>query len=339
MNYYYLDAENRPNGPLPVEDVRRLAATGEIPTNPMVAAAGTSEWKPLDPAAAAATPSSSFERLLSNSVAGVLAHARATLTPSFLEDSLQFARRIGHLLVLVGGALGIATGIYFVIKNSAWIGLLALALFVVALAAAHFVARRFLGANDTLFTPSRVASPALLDSMALLALFSAAAALISGILICVRAGLWQPLVPALIVAALWSYGAAIALHPATVRVDHAPQTAGEETLGLLMFGLKTMLKLVPLFFFATVALGTVPIILGWFGAADTAQDLPVRNLLPLPRALRGADGIGGMQGLTMIISGCLIPLAAHLVFITLSLPLDLWRAVLALPGKFDALRK
>lgn len=339
MSHYYLDAESRPNGPLSLEEIRRKAAAGEIPANPMVAAVGTSEWKPLTPTAVGAAPAAKFDRVLSDAVSALLGSARSALTPAFLENSLEFARRFGHMLVIAGGALGTAYAIYFVVKNGAWIGLLALALFLVALAAAHFVARRFLGANETLLTPSRVASPALLDGVALLALFSAVASLIGGILVCIRAELWQPLVPAVIGAALWTYVTIIALHPATVRVEHAPQTAGEETIGLVVFGMKLLLKLVPLFFFATVALGTYAILLTWFGAAEAAADLPTRNLLPLPRVLRGADGIGGMRGLSMIVTGCLIPLVAHLFFIVLSLPLDLWRAVLAVPGKLDSLRK
>lgn len=340
MSHYYLDAENRPNGPLPLEEIRRKAAAGELPANPLVAAVGTSEWKPLAPTAAGAARARAggFDHLLSGAAAGVLGWARGALTPGLVEHSLDLARRFGHLLVLVGATLGLGTAIVFVAKSGAWIGLGALALFVVALGAAHFVARRFLGANESLLTPSRVASPALLDGVALFALFSALVALISGILICIRAGTWQPILVAVLAGGLWTYVAAIALHPATVRVEHAPQTAGEETLGLLAFGMKTMLKLVPLFFFAFVALGTLAIVLGWFDAADGSV-LPARNLLPLPRALRGSDGIGGMPGLTMIVSGCLIPVFAHLAFIALSLPLDLWRAVLAVPGKLDALRK
>ena len=45
MNYYYLDADNRPAGPLPLDDICRKAAAGEIPANPMIAAGFMATWR------------------------------------------------------------------------------------------------------------------------------------------------------------------------------------------------------------------------------------------------------------------------------------------------------
>lgn len=47
MDYYYLNAQNQPVGPVPEADLQRLLATGAITFSTMVAAVGSDRWVPL----------------------------------------------------------------------------------------------------------------------------------------------------------------------------------------------------------------------------------------------------------------------------------------------------
>lgn len=46
-DYYYLNAENQPVGPMTLEGIRKLVATGIVGSNVLVCPAGEGEWKPI----------------------------------------------------------------------------------------------------------------------------------------------------------------------------------------------------------------------------------------------------------------------------------------------------
>ena len=59
----------------------------------------------------------------------------------------------------------------------------------------------------------------------------------------------------------------------------------------------------------------------------------------LPRSFRLPSDASGFQGLVLLVAACLMVPAAHVMFLVVSLPLDLWRALLSVPARLDALRK
>lgn len=337
MNYYYLDAANQPAGPLPLEAIRHKAAAGEIPAQPMIAAVGSNRWQPLGEGGVAPA-GYQFDSYLSDQVGYVLRLARHTLSANFLSSSLALATTLGHIVVLLGGAVGLVYVIYMTAYHGAWLNLSGGLVLIVSLICAQFAARLFFRVNDTLFTATRLASPALLDCLALLALFSTLSLLLGSIITCIRLGIWQPLPPAFLTAALWVYFATVALHPESVKVETAPHGAGEEVIGLLAFLMKATLKLLPLFFFLCALLGCVVIALSFFDLAEYVLNV-VGQGLPLPRGFLSPRADAGYQGIGLVITACLMVPLAHLLFLALSLPLDIWRALLALPAKLDALRK
>lgn len=336
MNYYYLDAGNQPAGPQTLDEIRRLAAAGQIPANPYIAAVGTSQWEPLH-GHAAAGPGAGLEQILPRTIAWLVELVRPGLSATLLNQTLELARRAGHYVIAAGLVLGIAYAVYVAVRNaSAWVLVSSVVLFI-CLAVAQFVARQFLAANEALFTVTRMSTPALLDGLALLGLLAAGSSVVTAVVVWIRYGAWQTLAPAVLVALLWTAFAAIALHPETVRVEFGASSGGEQVVGLLAFLCKALLRLVPLGFFLVAALGTLGLLLSFFEYADYVLSLIPHPKLPLPVDPSGPGG--GFGAIAALIFACLVPLFAHLLFILASLPLDLWRAILTVPAKLDALKR
>ena len=57
----------------------------------------------------------------------------------------------------------------------------------------------------------------------------------------------------------------------------------------------------------------------------------------LPRNLYGINT--GFSGLALVGSACLVPLLAYGLFLVLHIVLDIWRSILSVPAKLDALKR
>ena len=340
MNYYYLDAGNQPVGPLTLDDIRRQAGTGRVPANPMVAREGAQQWHPLSSSAPADAPRAlEIDHVLANGVASTLAGVRSVLSASFVEGAVALARSAGNYLVLAAGVLGLATTIMVAVKDGGFRPILNGVTALVVLACAHFASRLAFEGNARLIAtaPARTSATAVLDWIALLALLGIVAALSGAITAWIMRGIWQPTIVALITAFYWACFTAIFLHPDVVKLEPGHGGVGEDFVGLLAFLFKVMLKLVALPFFVLCALGCISLVLGFF---DLHQHVPTQStlrILPLPTTLlRSSASFGGVG---VVILACLLPVLVHVLFLLVSLPLDLWRALLAVPAKLDALKR
>lgn len=343
MNYYYLDAANQPAGPFPLEEIRRKAAAGEIPAQPMIAAVGTTQWQPLG--GPATTPASfaaggfRFESVMSDAIAVVLKFTAQIFSPEYLRTCLAAARVVGHIAVSAGALLGlIHTGYRAYGQGSVSVLLDGLSLLVIIAVAQH-VSLRLQTANAGLLARSRLASATLSDCAGALALVAILAALLGAITAVVRLGLeaWPVLISLGIGAWVWTCFAAIAFHPDTVQIEYTPGSAAEEGIDVAQFLLKSALVLVPLAFGITAVLADVTLVLSLFNLGDEARTLTRNSLIPLPHFLRS---IGlGIDGLSMLLLACLLPLFAHLFYIVASWPLGLWRSMIIMPAKLDALKR
>lgn len=108
-------------------------------------------------------------------------------------------------------------------------------------------------------------------------------------------------------------------------------SAGEDFVSISTFGLKVMLRLVPIMLLALAIVGIlqiVPMIFKTYVHSDGNTN----------RLLVGAMTGGMLATMEFVLIG-LIPLFAYLFYIAYYVALDLIRAVLQLPGKLDALKK
>jgi hypothetical protein len=230
-------------------------------------------------------------------------------------------------------------GIVAAIKGGSMMPLGAGLVLAALAAGAQYVAVRSFAANDGLLASSktRVSSFALLDCAGLLALLGAVSLIVGAIFVCVSASAWLPLVPAALTAAFWTYFGAVALHPESVNVAAGQASGGEEAVGLATFFLRALLKLLPLYFFAMAALGVLVAGLGLFDLAGPL--LPFTRLSIVPATLERFAFGESFVGIVAAIGACLFPLIGYAVYIACSLPLDLWRALLGVPAKLDALKR
>jgi hypothetical protein len=341
MNYHYLDSRNQPAGPASLEEIRALAQAGTIARDPMLCAVGASEWKLLSamsaaPAAGGGLPFSST--ILADFVGRLAKLAGGILSPALVEKTLSLARYFGQYAVLVGGALGlIATTVAAVRYNSFGLFLSGI-IFVLAVAVAQYAATRFLGASDTLIasTPSRVSSLAFIECVGILAVLGAVGWLLGGIVVAIQANTFALLIPAVLGAVAWAFFGAIALHPHLASVEAGSGSAGEEAIGILAFLLKATLKMVPLSFALLAILGSLALLVG-IVAPNSQFAFMLGTMMPaIP--VPGLSG-PGLSGAGVVLLAALLPMIAYVAYLVASLPLELWRAILSLPGKLDILRR
>jgi hypothetical protein len=339
MNYYYLDENNRPVGPLALEDIREKAASGAIPRTPMVAPEGANKWQRLS--AIGAPSGFRLERFLPELVESVLRSVGRALNLRFLNGSIEVSRDVGHYGGVAAGLLAIVCAIVaaFEIRSAVPLGAgLALAVMVIG---SQYVAVRFFAVNEKLLTSStvRISSLALLDCVGLLALLGAVSVLGGALIICVRNAIWQPLLPAALAAVFWTYFATVTLHPESVNVAEGGAGGGEEAIGLATFFLRAFLKLLPLYFFALTSVGVLIAALSLFDLAGPILPLAQISIIPVPFAQLFVTSNIGFGGVALVVTACLLPLLGYAGYLLCSLPLDLWRALLSLPRKVDALKR
>ncbi|HUG12249.1 MAG TPA: hypothetical protein VMM36_14625 [Opitutaceae bacterium] len=296
-----------------------------------------------DPSASSQAPavtagfSSPKSTLLGDIVAKLLGLISTILSPGMLENSLSFSKRIGHYTVLAGAAFTVIYGLIMAVKLEAFQLLITALLFVGVIAVAQFAAVRFLDAAGKIIanTPSRVSSPAFFECTGLIVIILAIGMLFSGFTAAIYMRSFPALVPFLVGALFMLAYATVMLHPRIVNVNVGEGSAGEEAIGILTTLMKTNLILAPLVFFLLSVLGALIVLAGFFGDRFAASFAMFLQYMPLP-----TDGLPfGFVGATLIIAACLVPILVYFVFLLQYLFLDVIRAILAVPGKLDALRR
>jgi len=275
--------------------------------------------------------------LLGDLVAKLLGIVSAILSPGLLGNTLGFSKRIGHYAVLGGAAATVIYGLIMAIKFEHFTFLITGLVFVGVIAVTQFAAMRFLDAATKIIatTPSRVSSPAFFECVGLLVIILGIGLLIGGIRTAIYARHFAPLIIALVGALLVFSYAAVMLHPRVVNVEVGDGSAGEEAIGILTTLMKTSLLLAPLVFFLLSALGALIVLASFFGDRFGAAFGQILEALPIPMY----GGSFGFMGASLIIAACLVPIAVYFAFLLQYLILDVIRAILAVPGKLDALRR
>jgi hypothetical protein len=359
--YYYQD--NAQQGPLPLEALRALADQGKLRPDTLVTRIGMTDWLPaklvpeLFPQESAMKPPlppgvgprrdvlavgrNLAERL--HRVAGaddvtetlphlrlvrlLLKGLRRALTESGLDASDLIARQTGHVAFVFAAAL-LVLGFFVLGIRSDSFSLAFSALLLTAPAAIllHYIAALFLDAGAALLRKS----PSELSSTAILTFF--ALAFFAGGVLCFVLGLYGVILGGSLLsfglwlgaAAVLLYACGLALNPATVNVNPGGGlSAGEEALGILLFLLKVPVRLVPFLFGVGSVVGVCAAVYLLY-LVFTQEPRSIYE-----QAHQIAHGILGVA---------LLPLAVYLGFVLASLLVEIYRAILRIPGKIDSLR-
>lgn len=194
---------------------------------------------------------------------------------------------------------------------------------LLALPLLQYTAVQFLGVIRELVQSNRTSlgSEAFLRCYALVALVAAILILVGAIVWSIDAGSVQIFLFGLAFTALSVATAWLALNPGLLAISVDRQSsAGEEALGILSFFVKTGVRLVPIFYGATLVVGVVQaviILLGMIG--DSQAEL----LAAVTRAELSAP---------ILLWAALSPFLAYVAFVFYFLVIDLMRGILSIPG-------
>ena len=229
----------------------------------------------------------------------------------------------------------------------------------VGLAVLQYGDNRFFKSLEVLnrSTSGTLASAAVPDCLALLSMILGATALLAMAVTAVQIGWFLLLLPAIVAFILCQYVAVLAVNRDSLNIIiDASARAGEEALGIVSFALKVGLRLVPVAFGAGVACGVVMLLAACVllfvaggdenaaAAATSGDAAPVlfsEMGMNAPEAAEAAASLSALVasewGTLLVVGSAALPLLAYLVFIFTHLAIAVIRAVLAVPGKLDAL--
>lgn len=286
---------------------------------------------------------SKINTLLADFVGRLIGLATRALSPKMIRCSLSCSRDAGQYAVLAGIVLTLVYAIVAAVRYKSFDAFATGLGIAIGLVIAQYAASRFMASSERILasTPNRISSKAFLDCAGLLLLLAALGLFIGGIYTAIRVSSAAPLVSAIVIAPLLMLAGAIALNPDVVGVEIKESSAGEEAVGIMSFCLKIWVKIVPPLFCLLALAGCVITVWSWFDAKMAAFSLSGFaqfggvKLLPFLDAFM----IRGMAGPSLVLYACMTPVIVYLLFIFWSLALDLARAILAIPGKLDSLKR
>lgn len=351
-NWYYAKGQER-HGPVTADQLRHLAATGQVLPTDFVFQEGMHNWvlaskvqglfstsaaAPASQSATAHAPASEPAKPSSSQPAasrsrgghplgGLLGFLRSMFPASMLSGVARVLAVIGHWALVFTAVAWLCLAVFVAIKESAFgvlvhaIGLSLLVLVV------QYSAYRAVGAADRLVkaSPSVLSSTMLPDSLSLL---------LAGLGVMLGLGLlndalatssWQTLLIGMGTFACFEYIACVAanVEGLNIAIDEKC-SVGNEGIGVLALFLKLLIRIVP------VAYGA--------GTATMAVVLVIQGVRLMNESSGTAFAYVSMVRLLSTILGLgLLPLGAYVVYLVYFVTVDFVRATLAIPGKLAAL--
>ncbi len=264
----------------------------------------------------------------------LLGYLANIFSESFLDQVDRISKRVGHLAYFTAAILYLVFYISVAIKNdSMQIFFMAAAIILPVAMVGQFTAVKFLDAGARLIPnlPSRLFSGTFLQCAGLLSFTAALVPLIMGIYTLIQASEWIGFAIALASTATLAYMGAVCLNPSSVNVSVDEEAGpGEEALGILSFGMKVLLRLLPVYFGVGAVAGVgiaVLLIIKLISDDYTAIVFAV---------------VGNMSAVDLtgrVLALGFIPFLAYLGFVFFHLFVDVARAILGVPGKLEVLSR
>jgi len=273
--------------------------------------------------------------------------ARRTTGEAMVQSAGRLLGAIGYyglyLAALVAVVLGVAFGVLEQSPSKAAIGVA----FGLLLLAEQYAVGRFLGALEQVGSASagRLATTAVLDCMAVLAVGFGLASLVLVSFAAVRLGCYLWIVPAAGSLVVCKYWALLAIHPGALGIRVTPDAvipATEEALGLGSFFLQSLARVVPAALCVGVLWGTARLLYACVLAfAPPGEAEAVRMLQAAGQGVPGAASktffanMAASNGILILVVAAALPVLAYLLYLKLNLLLDVARAILQVPSRLD----
>jgi len=249
-----------------------------------------------------------------------LAWARKILTPDLFEKTSAFFVKLGHIMIVAVSVLSLFFWFFAAIKASKGSYLLYALCYSAGFLALQYTAHKFIDAGKALVhaSPSRMASGAFLDCLALLST-------VTGVLVFVTSltyDQWNYVWIAIGIWAVCDLISWVALNPPMTNTAISTEaTAGEEAIGIVSFFVKTFMRIIPMAYGLGLTIGFFSSLSGTFALLK-----------------KGGLEFEGQTALNATALYACLPLLSYALFVLYHLTIDILRAILVIPLKLDQLR-
>jgi len=251
------------------------------------------------------------------------------MTDKVLDFSIEWLSKIGHYGLIFAAFLGFLFSLIVAIRLNSFFAFLYGLAWIVIVFVVQYTAHRFSKAGDTLIknNPSSLASKAFLDCLGFLTMIAGVIILIAAILWTIRGAGVRQLFVGIGLFIMFEFFVIIAFNPKTINMEIVKtSTAGQEALGIIVFFLKGLLRLVPIFFGVGILVGIVLLFIDFIGVFG--------NSFRVTSAWEHAP-----SSAMIILVATLLPFVSFILFVLYYLAIDIIRAILSIPGKLDELKK
>lgn len=254
---------------------------------------------------------------------------RGKLTEKVLDFSTDWILKFGHYGMIAAAALGIIFALVVAIRLDSFSAFLYGLAWIVLVFVVQYTAVRFSNAGAKLVAnnPAALSSKAFLDCFGFLASIGGLIVLIVSIIWTIRGAGISFLFIGLGVFILLEFLALVAFHPETTSTKIVKETsAGQEALGIIVFYLKGVMRLIPIIFGVGILVATVLLFIDFIGVFGDRFKVETAWM-------------DGMHQAWQILLIGLIPFLSYLFFILSYLAVDVVRSILAVPSKLEELKK
>ncbi len=252
---------------------------------------------------------------------------KKTLSSKVLDFSISWLKKIGHFGLIAAAAIGLLFSFIYAIRINSFYAFLFGIGWVALVFVIQYTAYKFSDAGEKLVknNPTALSSKAFLDCFGFLSALGGIIIFIVSLINAVRGAGWETFFWGLVVFILFEFFALVAFNPQTASTDIIKEaSAGQEAIGIIVFFLKGFMRLVPIIFGIGVAVGTIILFIDFIGVFGIRA--------------QSVWASGKNTGFMIILAG-LLPFFSYIIFVIYYLGIDVIRAILAIPGKLDKLKK
>jgi hypothetical protein len=254
---------------------------------------------------------------------------RGKLTEKVLDFSTEWIFKFGHFGMIAAAGLGFIFALVVAIRLDSFSAFLYGLAWIVLVFVVQYTAVRFSTAGVKLVenNPANLSSKAFLDCFGFLAFIGGWIILVVSIIWTIRGTGLSNLFIGLGLFVLLEFLSLVAFHPETTSTKIVKETsAGQEALGIIVFYLKGVMRLIPIIFGIGILVATVLLFIDFIGVFGDAFKVD-------PAWMKGMD-----HARLILVIG-LLPFLSYLFFLLYYLVVDVIRSILAVPGKLDELKK
>lgn len=254
---------------------------------------------------------------------------KGKLTEKVLDFSTDWLLKLGHYGMIAAAGLGFIFALVVAIRLDSFSAFLYGLAWIVLVFVVQYTAVRFSTAGVKLVenNPASLSSKAFLDCFGFLAFIFGLIVFVFSIIWAIRGAGLSYFFIGLGVFILLEFLALVAFHPETASTKIVKEaSAGQDALGIIVFYLKGVIKLIPIIFGIGILVATFLLFIDFIGVFGDKFKV------------ESAWANGMNQAWQILLIG-LLPFLSYLFFLMYYLAVDVIRSILAVPGKLDELKK